>query len=643
MPAAAAVPSAPAESPARPPAYVDCYVCGRQFGSRSVALHVTRCLERWRAANATLPASERSAEPQPPPAAEPSLNSSWPRSNGRLRAALEEQQSPRVSRPRTATLKKPRVLDAEKKAELDMSTTRCNELLQLAAENRARRERPERAASEERAGRPQTIKLSQPSSRDLNVPNIDYRSAAVISPDGRAKATKATSKLGRRLPNFTRALEELFHAPRAKAGVPRPCMSCGKPENPERFHSHPAEPSAEPPRRAKRPSKKRMSIQRPVAIRYRAAGGGGGAPQPPIVDPVAQRKQQLEEEQRLKQQRLREEYLKKEEKSKKAREDAMRKKLAFTMAKQQRVTNGAAAPPRPEPCYVCGKPFGANSLLIHQPQCLEKWRRENDSLPEPERQPEPQPAPAGGQRSDADPPAGGQRSGGQPPPAGGQRSEGQPPPAPEAQLTDSRTEDQQQADLVPCRRCGRTFFPDRVQLHEKNCQPKDADAAAREAPAQVAPPSVCYICKARFPPDQLAAHEVECVSRWRAQNAVTGQQMVPLPALALPPQQQQSEQQPEQQQEQQPEQQPEQPPPTEGATTVAMPSGAAPTAAVAVAPSAPAAGPVEQLEGQLDALIDAAWQSHLSELVPCPNCARTFFPDRLEKHTKNCKVDPKQK
>ena len=66
-------------------------------------------------------------------------------------------------------------------------------------------------------------------------------------------------------------------------------------------------------------------------------------------------------------------------------------------------------------------------------------------------------------------------------------------------------------------------------------------------------------------------------------------------------------------------------------------SGAAPV------PAAAPLGPVEQLEGQLDAMIDAAWQSHLSELEPCPNCGRTFFPDRLEKHTKNCKVDPKQK
>ena len=65
-------------------------------------------------------------------------------------------------------------------------------------------------------------------------------------------------------------------------------------------------------------------------------------------------------------------------------------------------------------------------------------------------------------------------------------------------------------------------------------------------------------------------------------------------------------------------------------------AGATPAAAVPP-------GPAERLEGQLDAMIDAAWQSHLSELVPCPSCRRTFFPDRLEKHRKNCKVDTKQK
>lgn len=32
-------------------------------------------------------------------------------------------------------------------------------------------------------------------------------------------------------------------------------------------------------------------------------------------------------------------------------------------------------------CYICGREFGTVSIGIHEPQCLKKWRLENDSLP----------------------------------------------------------------------------------------------------------------------------------------------------------------------------------------------------------------------------------------------------------------------
>lgn len=35
---------------------------------------------------------------------------------------------------------------------------------------------------------------------------------------------------------------------------------------------------------------------------------------------------------------------------------------------------------KPAPCYVCGRLFGTASIGIHEPQCLIKWTRENDSL-----------------------------------------------------------------------------------------------------------------------------------------------------------------------------------------------------------------------------------------------------------------------
>ena len=34
---------------------------------------------------------------------------------------------------------------------------------------------------------------------------------------------------------------------------------------------------------------------------------------------------------------------------------------------------------------------------------------------------------------------------------------------------------------------------------------------------------------------------------------------------------------------------------------------------------------------------EAAWQAAQSNLVPCPNCARTFNPDRLSVHLRSCR------
>jgi hypothetical protein len=37
---------------------------------------------------------------------------------------------------------------------------------------------------------------------------------------------------------------------------------------------------------------------------------------------------------------------------------------------------------------------------------------------------------------------------------------------------------------------------------------------------------------------------------------------------------------------------------------------------------------------------EAAWQTAQAALVPCPNCGRTFQPDRLSVHQRACKPKP---
>ncbi|CAI5454520.1 unnamed protein product [Caenorhabditis angaria] len=54
---------------ARQPApTVFCYICGRQFGSKSIGIHEPQCLKKWHAENEKLPKSKRRAEPVKPDA-----------------------------------------------------------------------------------------------------------------------------------------------------------------------------------------------------------------------------------------------------------------------------------------------------------------------------------------------------------------------------------------------------------------------------------------------------------------------------------------------------------------------------------------------------------------------------------------------
>ena len=49
-----------------PPSFVTCYICGREFGTRSIAIHVPKCLQKWEAQQEKLPRSERKEAPTPP-------------------------------------------------------------------------------------------------------------------------------------------------------------------------------------------------------------------------------------------------------------------------------------------------------------------------------------------------------------------------------------------------------------------------------------------------------------------------------------------------------------------------------------------------------------------------------------------------
>lgn len=214
-------------------------------------------------------------------------------------------------------------------------------------------------------------------------------------------------------------------------------------------------------------------------------------------------------------------------------------------------------------CYICGREFGSQSLAIHEPQCLEKWRIENSKLPKHLRRPEPsKPQPIGGSGSYS------------------------------LQAANEEAFQSAQAQLLPCGRCGRTFLPDRLLVHQRSCKPKgenprtpdtdgpDVPTGLKKASSGIpARPRtlICYICGREFGTLSLPIHEPKCLEKWKIENDRLPRELRrPLP--------------------QKPQPLPTRQPSQEGAGVAA--------------------------------------------LVPCPNCGRTFAPDRLPVHQRSCKSQP---
>ena len=94
-------------------------------------------------------------------------------------------------------------------------------------------------------------------------------------------------------------------------------------------------------------------------------------------------------------------------------------------------------------CYICGRQYSTASLPIHEPQCLKKWKNENDKLPKSMRRPEPvKPQPMPNDK--------------------GLKASGK------YNYEDANWQ-AAQANLVPCSGCGRTFSQDRIQKHQSIC------------------------------------------------------------------------------------------------------------------------------------------------------------------------------
>ena len=96
-------------------------------------------------------------------------------------------------------------------------------------------------------------------------------------------------------------------------------------------------------------------------------------------------------------------------------------------------------------CYICGREFGSQSVTIHEPQCLKKWKAENDKLPKGQRRKTPV-------RPDFLPSVGNGANN-------------------DVERFNEAAWQSAQSQLLPCENCGRTFAPDRLSIHQRSCKP----------------------------------------------------------------------------------------------------------------------------------------------------------------------------
>ncbi len=50
----------------RQPRTMVCYICGREFGSKSISIHEPQCIKKWHRENDQLPPNMRRPEPRKP-------------------------------------------------------------------------------------------------------------------------------------------------------------------------------------------------------------------------------------------------------------------------------------------------------------------------------------------------------------------------------------------------------------------------------------------------------------------------------------------------------------------------------------------------------------------------------------------------
>ncbi|CAG5124678.1 unnamed protein product [Candidula unifasciata] len=556
-----------------------CYVCGREFGSRSITIHEPQCLKKWNSENEKLPSGQRRPAPIKPDilpsigggggksdharfnemalqAAQANLaecgncgrtfqpdrlivhqrscksgNSVKPGSKNRNSSNINNSNE--IRRPSTVTLSSPTVLKLDEAVDIStksiQSTKTVNSKIQRTSNNRLK--------SGNNSGRPISAKgRTRPgfsnNSQDKRQLQINNQKKEANIEMNREKTFTSSAPKG---------------TPKQKRGPPGSnfvfCYICGRQFTTASIGIHvclvnrkwwkgcAAGNEASQANLVPCPNCARTFNPDRLIVHLRSCKSKGGASgSAPTTNSSA----------------------------------ASKTDLGSAPAMGTKIREASPQRARTVVCYICGREFGSKSISIHEPQCLEKWKVQNAQLPKEQRRPIPR-KPQG--------------------------------PVSREEMNEAAWKSSQ-AQLVPCPNCARKFAPDRLVVHQRACKPKGgggggatSTAAPTKSPAVIRKPAtiVCYICGREFGSKSISIHEPQCIIKWHIENDKLPKSM-------------------------------RRPEPKK--------------------PEMRVIGGTKSGAYDVDAINEAAWQSAQSNLCPCENCGRTFLPDRLIVHQRSCRPKP---
>lgn len=172
-------------------------------------------------------------------------------------------------------------------------------------------------------------KQSSVREKQINDSNNNAKTTAISSSKSSTKKTTSTSKP-------IKGVDTVFGGIVSQRKVPEPCKTCGRPDQPERFHSHPISPVK--PKELVKKIQMKSTVQKPVAIKFKSkkSSENGTAEVAPTKIPM------------------------------------QNKTIKSPQVNRNDVRIlSAGKGPRTLTCYLCGREFGSASLPLHEPKCLE--------------------------------------------------------------------------------------------------------------------------------------------------------------------------------------------------------------------------------------------------------------------------------